>query len=139
MSTQTQTILIIGGTRGIGFEVAKSISKQNHRSFTNLAIFGLIDDSDTSNIKSIDDASFKSFLSISGDVTDKESRESAVKTCVDQLGGIDTLIYTAGIITPIERIEKFGVEAVKKSFDINVFGAMAVVRRDVNTAVCRNI
>jgi NAD(P)-dependent dehydrogenase (short-subunit alcohol dehydrogenase family) len=65
---------------------------------------------------------------ILGDVTTAADRSRAVKTCVKELDGIDTLVYCAGVITPIERIENVDIEAVKRTFDVNVFGAMAMVR-----------
>ncbi|KNG48888.1 flavin-binding monooxygenase-like protein [Stemphylium lycopersici] len=65
---------------------------------------------------------------VEGDVTVDEDRELAVQTCFNVFGGLDTLIYCAGVITPIQRLEKLDVEAVKRSFDVNVFGAMNMVQ-----------
>jgi NADP-dependent 3-hydroxy acid dehydrogenase YdfG len=47
--------------------------------------------------------------------------------CTYNTGRIDTLVYCAGVITPIERIEKLDMDAVKRAYDVNVFGASAMV------------
>jgi NAD(P)-dependent dehydrogenase (short-subunit alcohol dehydrogenase family) len=64
-----------------------------------------------------------------GDVTIPDEREHAIATCIrpDVLGGIDTVVYCAGIITPIQRIENLDMESVEMTFSVNVFGAMAIV------------
>ncbi|KAF1846463.1 NAD(P)-binding protein [Cucurbitaria berberidis CBS 394.84] len=113
-----QTILIVGGTEGIGFEVAKAIRTQPDALKTNRVIFGLVEP-----VKIERSATY--FI---GDVTNSEVRERAVRYCIDKFGGIDTLVYSAGVITPIERIENLDMEAVKRTFDVNVFGAMAMVQ-----------
>jgi NAD(P)-dependent dehydrogenase (short-subunit alcohol dehydrogenase family) len=64
-----------------------------------------------------------------GDVTIAEDREHAVETCVreDILGGIDTVVYCAGVITPIARIEDMDLREVEGTYNVNVFGAMGMV------------
>jgi NAD(P)-dependent dehydrogenase (short-subunit alcohol dehydrogenase family) len=37
------------------------------------------------------------------------------------------------IVTPIERIEQVDIEEVKRCFDVNVFGAMSMVRYKKST------
>jgi NAD(P)-dependent dehydrogenase (short-subunit alcohol dehydrogenase family) len=37
------------------------------------------------------------------------------------------VVYCAGVITPIERIEKMDVASVEGTFAVNVFGAMGMV------------
>jgi NAD(P)-dependent dehydrogenase (short-subunit alcohol dehydrogenase family) len=70
---------------------------------------------------------------VEGDVTVEEDRELAVQTCFNHFGGLDTLVYCAGVITPIQRLEKLDMEAVKRSFDINVFGAMSMVSNNLTS------
>lgn len=64
------------------------------------------------------------------DVTIPEEREHAVTTCIrpDVLGGIDTVVYCAGVIEPIERVEKMDMGKVEGLYGVNVFGAMAMVQ-----------
>lgn len=37
------------------------------------------------------------------------------------------MIYCAGIINPIERMEKLSIDAFRRAYEINVFGVLAMV------------
>ncbi|ORY16923.1 hypothetical protein BCR34DRAFT_622140 [Clohesyomyces aquaticus] len=90
-----QAILIVGGGLGIGFEVKKFILAAS---------------------ASAKVVTFSGRLSpVLGDVTSAPDRKKAMETCVQQMGGIDTL-----------RTDKVDIEDVKTSYDINVFGAMTM-------------
>ncbi|KAH8724833.1 hypothetical protein GQ44DRAFT_749882 [Phaeosphaeriaceae sp. PMI808] len=125
MSASPQRILIVGGGAGIGAQTTISIVR------TSSAQVFVFD-------KYIDYAGDLACLSSypgrmyghMGDVTIASEREHAVATCLrhDVLGGIDTVIYCAGIITPIERIENLEVEDMKRTFDVNVFGVVAMAQ-----------
>lgn len=124
--SRPQRILIVGGAAGIGAALTISIIR---RSTAQVFVFD----------KSIDyspDGPLGELLAYpnrmyghEGDVTIPGEREHAVETCIrkDVLGGIDTVVYCAGIITPIERIDKMNIAAVEGTYAVNVFGAMAIV------------
>lgn len=63
---------------------------------------------------------------ILGNVSSNTDRSKAVDTCRRYMGGIDTLVYCAGVIDPIQRIDTVDIKAVKWIYDINVFGAMTI-------------
>lgn len=117
MTQPPQTIMIVGGDAGIGFEVTKHILKMSETA--QVLVLGL---HEAENVPS------ERFLSLPGDVTSSEYRTTAVKECIARYGKIDTLIYSAGIITPIERIENSNIDDIKRTFDVNIFGAIAMVR-----------
>ncbi|KAF2473589.1 uncharacterized protein BDR25DRAFT_352081 [Lindgomyces ingoldianus] len=52
-----------------------------------------------------------------GDVTAKAGKIKAIEICAKEMGGIDNLVYCAGVIGPVERADKGNVEEVKKSYD----------------------
>jgi NAD(P)-dependent dehydrogenase (short-subunit alcohol dehydrogenase family) len=124
MPLNAQAILIVGGGQGIGLETTRSILATSPAT-TKILVFGLHADSELAWISGQYPGRVWIIL---GDVTTAADRSRAVKTCAKELGGIDTLVYCAGVITPIERIENVDIEAVKRTFDVNVFGAMAMVR-----------
>lgn len=64
------------------------------------------------------------------DVTDDHGREAAVELCAsaDVLGGIDTVIYCAGVIDPIERITDLHLDAMRYTFEVNFFGLIAMAQ-----------
>lgn len=123
---QPQRVLVIGGASGIGASLTLHIIR------TSTAQVFCLD-------KSIDyspSGPLGTLLSYpnrmyghEADVTVPGEREHAVATCIrpDVLGGIDTVVYCAGVIEPIERVEKMDMGKVEGLFGVNVFGAMAVV------------
>jgi NAD(P)-dependent dehydrogenase (short-subunit alcohol dehydrogenase family) len=123
MPPNGQAILIVGGGQGIGLETTRSILSTSPTT-TKIVVFGLHADSELAWISGEYPGRVWIIL---GDVTVAADRQRAVDTCLKELGSIDTLVYCAGVITPIERIEHVNIEAVKRTFDVNVFGAMAMV------------
>jgi NAD(P)-dependent dehydrogenase (short-subunit alcohol dehydrogenase family) len=123
---QPQRILIVGGASGIGAALTISIIRT---STAQVFVFDKnIDYSPTGPLGELL-AYPNRMYGHEADVTIAEEREHAVATCVrkDVLGGIDTVVYCAGVITPIERIEKMDVAGVEGTFAVNVFGAMGMV------------
>jgi len=118
-----QALLIVGGGQGIGFEIVKSILSLSLT--TRIVVFDLRFDP---NIPDLMREHAKRLLIVQGDVRISEDRKRALVLCEEEIGGVDTLVYTAGVITPIERIEDLDIEDVKDCFDVNVFGCIAVVR-----------
>jgi NAD(P)-dependent dehydrogenase (short-subunit alcohol dehydrogenase family) len=124
MATLTpQAVLIVGGGQGIGFEIVKSILTLSPT--TRIVVFDLRFDP---NIPELMREHVKRVLIVQGDVRVPEDRKRAVELCEEEIGSVDTLVYTAGVITPIERIESVDIEDVRDAFDVNVFGCMAMVR-----------
>lgn len=117
-----QKILIVGGGQGIGFEITKSILALSEDA--RIVVFGLHIDAE---LESLAKSNSHRLWTIAGDVTSATDRKKTIDTCTSVLGGIDTLIYSAGIITPIQRIEDVDIESVKKAYDVNVFGVIAMV------------
>ncbi|KAF2188404.1 NAD(P)-binding protein [Zopfia rhizophila CBS 207.26] len=123
MSPTPQAILIVGGGQGIGLETTKHVLSFSPSA--KVVVFDLHADPEFS---SLTKAHSGRIWTILGDVTSASDRANAIEACVKETGGIDTLVYCAGVITPIERIEKVDIDAVKRTFDVNVFGAMAMAQ-----------
>lgn len=118
----SQRILVVGGGEGIGWEVTKTLLK--HTPQVRICTFGLSESEERYALpkKSADRLHF-----IQGDVRSEMDRRSVVDHCVGTMGGIDTLVFTAGVIYPIQRIEDLDMDAMRNTFDINVLGCMAMV------------
>jgi NAD(P)-dependent dehydrogenase (short-subunit alcohol dehydrogenase family) len=122
-TSQPQSILLVGGGQGIGYETVKSILSLSRTA--RIVVFDLRFDP---NIPYLMRQHAKRLLIVQGDVRIADDRKRAVALCESESGGVDTLVYTAGVIAPIERIENLGIEDVRDAFEVNVFGCMAVVR-----------
>jgi NAD(P)-dependent dehydrogenase (short-subunit alcohol dehydrogenase family) len=121
-----QRVLIVGGAAGIGAALTISIIRN---SSAQVFVFDkYIDYSESGPLGELL-AIPNRMYGHEGDVTIPAEREHAVATCIrpDVLGGIDTVVYCAGIITPIERIEHINIADVEGTYAVNVFGAMAMV------------
>ncbi|KAF2844807.1 NAD(P)-binding protein [Plenodomus tracheiphilus IPT5] len=127
MAIPSQTILIVGGTAGIGLTAAEAISRRGTvlSRKVNIVTFGL---GEVNTIKLEDELHADTVLKLYGDVTDEAQRRDVVRQTEENFGGIDTLVYCAGVITPIVRLQDLDIGEVKKTFDVNVFGAMAMVQ-----------
>jgi NAD(P)-dependent dehydrogenase (short-subunit alcohol dehydrogenase family) len=61
-------------------------------------------------------------LAVECDVTDAASCRSAIDAAADGLGGIDALVYAAGV-GPLARLVDLDAETWRRTFDTNVIGA----------------
>ncbi|OAL54560.1 NAD(P)-binding protein [Pyrenochaeta sp. DS3sAY3a] len=118
-----QSILIIGGGRGIGLEIVKYLMQSKRQVVVITAFDKSFEWSEDDIIPYVGNV----VTIVQGDVTLAEDRARVLQKS-SNFKGIDTLIYCAGIITPIKRIEKLDINDVKMTFDVNVFGAMEMSR-----------
>jgi 3-oxoacyl-[acyl-carrier protein] reductase len=80
--TAVRTVLVTGGSKGIGLACARAFAAQGHR----VAV--------TSSSTPVDEAGL---LTVKCDVTDPEQVEAAVSQVEDQLGPVEILVANAGI------------------------------------------
>lgn len=122
-----QRIMIIGGASGIGAALTISIVTTSPD-----ALVFMMDRS----IEYSSSGPLAALLSYpnrmyghEADVTDPTQREKAVALCASDevLGGIDTLVYCAGVIEPISRIESLALDDMRYTYEVNVFGVVAMV------------
>ena len=64
-------------------------------------------------------------IAVRCDVTDADSCRGAIAEVAERLGGIDALVYAAGI-GPLARIADLDAETWRRAFDTNVIGASLI-------------
>ncbi|NPA80118.1 MAG: SDR family NAD(P)-dependent oxidoreductase [Thermotogae bacterium] len=101
---------ITGGTRGIGYAVAKAFARRGFEVF----ITGRRD-------------SFGEFKYIRADVRKYEEVERAVARAVEEAGGIDVLVAGAGVAY-VARVERTPLERWRELVDTNLTGVFHTVR-----------
>ncbi len=105
-----KTALITGGSRGIGFGIAKELAKAGF----NLAINGVRNQNSVQPI--LDE--LKDFgvevIYVQGDISNKDNRQQIYETVISEFGKLNVLVNNAGI-APKER--KDILEAGEKSFE----------------------
>jgi NAD(P)-dependent dehydrogenase (short-subunit alcohol dehydrogenase family) len=119
-TTKQRSAVITGGGSGLGRDIALGLAAKGYRVFGTAITNGEIAD-----LQQASDG--KVALSIC-DITDEKSVQSWARGVSDTLGqaGLDLLISNAGILTP-GPIEILPLAAIRREFEVNVFGAMSVI------------
>ncbi|SCX71020.1 SDR family oxidoreductase [Variovorax sp. EL159] len=113
---QNQRVVLLGGTSGIGLATAKAalaagasvvvVSSRSQRVAEALAVLG---------------------ERAEGHAVDLAD-EAAVRGLFERLGSFDHLVYSAGESLQIGLLAETGIDAIRKAFDVRVFGAIAAVK-----------
>ena len=117
---QARTAAVTGAGTGLGREIALQLCAKGYRVFgTGLAEKQLDDLSAASN--------GRVSLSLT-DITHDDAVTTWVRDVTDEVGeaGLDVLVSNAGILTP-GPLEVLPLRAIKREFDVNVFGGIAVI------------
>lgn len=107
-----RSILVTGGSRGIGAAIASRFAADGHR---------------VANLSRSGNGSADTGLSLACDVTDGESVDLAVKQAVEANGPIDVLIANAGI-TDDKLMLRMGEDSFSTVVDTNLTGAYRLVK-----------
>ena len=116
MEFKGKRVLISGATGGMGYEIAKLLSREGCK----LALFARREDrlkeiaSELSNDKT-------QCIYQKCDVSKPEDVKDAVSMMVKEFDGIDVAILTAGVLIP-NPIQTFDSSIIRKSIDINFMG-----------------
>lgn len=58
---------------------------------------------------------------------------------VDNFGGIDVLVHSAGVIEHTELLEKGNTKKIKRTIDVNILGTFYCVKEAVNSMIERDV
>lgn len=115
----TCRVLIVGGSRGIGAEVARQLAGRGDH----VVVVGR----QVSAMQELVEAA-ESFLgrihTLVHDVTQRDEVEVAFQHAVDVLGGLDILVYSAGVLPHVD-IDQFETSVDAHVIAVNLVGAMA--------------
>lgn len=89
-----KSVLITGGTRGIGFAVAKAFAKQDYQVIMNFKSNELAAKNALEEIRQLSSSS----IALQADITDKTHRQLLVEKSINQFGKIDVLVNNAGTL-----------------------------------------
>jgi NAD(P)-dependent dehydrogenase (short-subunit alcohol dehydrogenase family) len=119
-TTKQRSAAITGAGSGLGRDIALGLAAKGYRVFGTAITSGEIADLQQA-------SGGKVALSVC-DITDEKSVQSWARGVSDTLGqaGLDLLISNAGILTP-GPIEILPLAAIRREFEVNVFGAMSVM------------
>ena len=134
MTNASKTALITGGAGGIGRAMAEALVSDG----INTAIFDCDEEAASKRAAEINErCGCERVLGIAGDVSDENSCNDAIASCVDHFGSIDILVNNAGIgvssIRPdaernLPSIEEIDRALWDRFFAVNVTGPMLMTR-----------
>lgn len=110
---EIKTILITGGTSGLGREAALFLAAQGHKVFA------------ASRKPSTEPMPGVAYVPL--DVRSAESIQACVQAVLAQAGQIDVLVNSAGYVGPAGASEEVALEEVRALFETNFFGVVQVV------------
>ena len=113
-----KTCLVTGASRGLGFEIARSLLAAGH----NVVATARSPDGLAERLSGGDRV-----LAVALDVTDAASVAGAVDAAIERFGGIDVLVNNAGH-AQLGYFEMTREADIRREFDVNLFGPMAVTR-----------
>lgn len=111
---QGKSVLITGGSRGIGAATARIFAKAG----ANVGLAAR----NVAQIEALAGEIGAQALALPCDVSDFDDVSAAVTACVERFGGLDVLIGNAGVIEPIAPMAESDVNAWGKVIDINLKG-----------------
>lgn len=111
--------LVTGASKGLGLSLVKQLLQQGHKVAAT-----------SRNKKSLIEASGaagENFLPLEMELTKESSVQAGVKQIISQFGRIDVVVNNAGFGL-LGSLEELSDEEVRGNFDVNVFGALNVIR-----------
>lgn len=113
---ENKTIVITGGSRGIGRVLALRLAKEK----MNVVITGR-DKTTLAGTEKELVALNKNVMAINSDVSVYDDVKKIVKHAIDKFGKIDFLVNNAAILTH-KTVAEFGIDEWKKVIEVNLFG-----------------
>ncbi|KAK9319372.1 hypothetical protein V1517DRAFT_349146 [Lipomyces orientalis] len=115
-----KNILILGASRGIGLGlVQKSLS-----AYPSATVYATIRSSKTaSGLQSLADQNPERLVVLEADVTNEKSVAELRDRIARRTSSLDQVIYNAGVLIGWAAVTKVGLEALKQSIEVNVYGA----------------
>ncbi len=134
MSAQKKTLLVTGGSRGIGAAICRQASRAGYRVAINYVSNQVAADALVAELKAVDGEAF----AVKGDVGN-EADVLAMFEAVDRaFGRLDAFVNNAGIVDVKARVDEMSAERVERMMRINVTGSFLCAREAVKRMSTRH-
>jgi NAD(P)-dependent dehydrogenase (short-subunit alcohol dehydrogenase family) len=117
----TQTAIITGASRGLGFALAKALAKKN---------WNLVIDArgkDAFETARAELAQHTRVTAIAGDISDEDHAQELIEAA-REFGGLDLLVNNAGILGPMTNLKDMPLEALERVYKINTFAPLRLIQ-----------
>lgn len=116
-------VIIIGGTFGIGFELAKKYLGRSK----NLIILGRSEDKFQEITENLSN-SITNIITKKIDVTNLNETQTVLQNIIDQLGQLDLVVYSSGFYKPNNTFD-LDIELYRKTLEVNFMGLIHVMSK----------
>ncbi|RVD56595.1 SDR family oxidoreductase [Mesorhizobium sp. M2D.F.Ca.ET.185.01.1.1] len=134
MSADKKTLLVTGGSRGIGAAICRQASEAGYRVAVNYVSNQAAADALVDELKAADGDAF----AVKGDVGN-EADVIAIFEAVDRASGrLDAFVNNAGIVDVKARVDEMSAERLERMMRINVVGSFLCAREAVKRMSTRH-
>jgi NAD(P)-dependent dehydrogenase (short-subunit alcohol dehydrogenase family) len=120
----SKTILVTGGSRGIGRAISLLAAKRGWAVGVNF----VRDEAAAAAVVAEAARLGASAHALPGDVASEGDVVAVFEAATKALGPLDGVVVNAGVVAPTARLVDMSVERMKRVFDVNVFGAFLTAR-----------
>ncbi|MFH1276123.1 MAG: SDR family oxidoreductase [Candidatus Woesearchaeota archaeon] len=114
MDLKNKVVIITGGSKGLGKQLALDLTKEGCKVVIN-----------SRSTKNLENAAKEiGAVSIAGDITNEEQVKNLAHETIIKFGGIDIWINNAGIWLPHCNIEEMDMKKVHEMLEVNLFGTI---------------
>lgn len=134
MSSDGKTLLVTGGSRGIGAAICRQASRAGYRVAVNYvsnraAADALVEEIETTGGKA---------FAVQGDVGDEASVIAMFEAVDKAFGRLDAFVNNAGIVDVKARVDEMSVERLERMMRINITGSFLCAREAVKRMSTRH-
>jgi NAD(P)-dependent dehydrogenase (short-subunit alcohol dehydrogenase family) len=122
-----KTLLITGGSRGIGAATALLAARQGYGVAVNYATHSAAADDVVRKIRAAGGRAF----SVQADVAVEKDIMAMFKKIDIEFGRLDALVNNAGVVDQTSRVDAMTLERLQRMFAVNVFGSFLCAREAV--------
>lgn len=134
MSADKKTLLVTGGSRGIGAAICRQASQAGYRVAVNFVSNQAVAEALVAELK----AAGGEAIAVKGDVGN-EADVLAMFEAVDRtFGRLDAFVNNAGIVDAKARVDEMGAERVERMMRVNVVGSFLCAREAVKRMSTRH-
>ncbi|KAM0326203.1 hypothetical protein ACHAQA_006800 [Verticillium albo-atrum] len=116
----SKVFIVTGASRGLGLAIAKYLLEASHQ----VVLAARSKDQ----LEALKTAYPKQVEYVAGDLGDLESVPQVAHHAIKTFGRIDGIVINHGVLTPLSRLEDAPIAEWRRSFDINVFSGLALVK-----------
>jgi len=130
----TRTLLITGGSRGIGAATAVLAAQRGY----DVCLGYRAEAGDAGQVVERVRAAGRRALAVQADVSQEADVQRLFETCDRELGVLTALVNNAGVVDRPARVDEMSLARLQRMFAINVFGAMLCAREAVRRMSTRH-